>query len=404
MRKYFSPFFLIVFVSALVIFTSCTKQDTSNLPVSPSSQENVTFGENQYILVLSEKAFSGIQSAEGIRYALVNLLKTHNISESNIVAVWERALKGGCINLTPTEAGLLAKDANVSYVVKDKIVKLNDGVPEYSYYNSKSYQIQTQTPSWGIDAVGGFVNGANLTRSAWIIDTGIEFNHPDLNVNTSRSRTFIPYGRDSRTANDYHGHGTHCAGIIAAKNNNIGSVGVAAGARVIAVKVMTDGGWGYWSWCISGLNYVAMNAGRGDVANISLGGDGYTPVDEAVYNTSAYLKIAVAAGNESADANNYSPARANGPNIYTVSAYDINHNFAWFSNYGNPPVDYSAPGVSIYSTMIGNSYASWSGTSMAAPFVAGILLANNGVIYTNSSVTVSGDPDGTPDPVASRVP
>jgi subtilisin family serine protease len=110
------------------------------------------------------------------------------------------------------------------------------------------------------------------------------------------------------------------------------------------------------------------------------------------------VKVALAAGNESTHANNSSPARANGANIYTVSAMSTGDNWASFSNYGNPPVDYCAPGVSINSTYKGGGYTSLSGTSMASPHVAGILLLGN----ITSDGTVNGDPSAPADPIAHR--
>ena len=122
-------------------------------------------------------------------------------------------------------------------------------------------------------------------------------------------------------------------------------------------------------------------------------------LDTAVRNAaSAGVLFSLAAGNESDDANNHSPARANGANIYTVSAIGTTDVFASFSNYGNPPVDYAAPGVSITSCYKGGGYATMSGTSMAAPHVAGILLL--GPVVANG--TASGDPDGNLVPIAHR--
>ncbi len=96
-------------------------------------------------------------------------------------------------------------------------------------------------------------------------------------------------------------------------------------------------------------------------------------------------------------ASNSSPARVNHANVYTVSAIDSNGNFAWFSNYGNPPVDVAAPGVGVLSTASGGGTTTMSGTSMAAPHVAGLLLLGS----LNTVGSASGDPDGTPDPIAS---
>ena len=107
--------------------------------------------------------------------------------------------------------------------------------------------------------------------------------------------------------------------------------------------------------------------------------------------------VALAAGNDGSNASNYSPARANGANIYTVSAMASNGNLASFSNYGNPPVDVAAPGVGVSSLAVGGGTVTYSGTSMAAPHVAGLLMYDTTVC---TSGIVGNDPDGNPDPKA----
>ena len=133
---------------------------------------------------------------------------------------------------------------------------------------------------------------------------------------------------------------------------------------------------------------------------MSLGGGVSPALDQAVVDAAqaSGAIFCLAAGNEGDDANNHSPARANGTNIVTVSASDINDNFAYFSNYGNPPIDWCAPGVSIKSTWKNGGYNTISGTSMATPHVAGVLLLGAG----KTSGTVNGDPDGDPDPIISH--
>ena len=129
---------------------------------------------------------------------------------------------------------------------------------------------------------------------------------------------------------------------------------------------------------------------------MSLGGGFSSALNNAVQNASSACPFALAAGNESTDAGTRSPASANGPNIYTVSSMAQGDNWSSFSNYGNPPVDYCAPGSGVLSTYKGDGYATLSGTSMASPHVCGILLLGN----IRSGGTVNGDPDGNADTIA----
>jgi subtilisin family serine protease len=132
---------------------------------------------------------------------------------------------------------------------------------------------------------------------------------------------------------------------------------------------------------------------------MSLGSGAMLAIDDAVLKASnAGILFAVAAGNSGDNASNYSPARVNGTNIFTISAMDNNNRWASFSNFGNPPVDYCMPGVNIQSTWLNGSYNTINGTSMAAPHMAGVLLLK-GKSFTISGY-VTGDPDGKNDPVA----
>ncbi|WP_373399653.1 S8 family serine peptidase [Algoriphagus halophilus] len=217
-----------------------------------------------------------------------------------------------------------------------------------------------------------------------------------MNVDANLGFNAFSKGKDADIAVDGNGHGTHVAGTVGAIDNEIGVVGVAAGVKVVPVKVLDSRGSGSYSGVIAGVNFVAGNASTGDVANMSLGGPASSALDAAVEALGASgVKVALAAGNESSDANNSSPARANGNNIYTVSAVGQGDIYASFSNFGNPPIDFAAPGVGVLSTVPGG-YASYSGTSMASPHVCGILIWNN----PRNGGAVIGDPDGTIDQVA----
>jgi subtilisin family serine protease len=212
-----------------------------------------------------------------------------------------------------------------------------------------------------------------------------------------KSRSFIT---GVSSADDENGHGTHVAGIIGGKNNTFGVLGVASGASLVSLRVLNAEGVGTLSSIIQALGYVNTNAKAGDVVNMSLGELESSPtLIQQVQNTAARgIYIAIAAGNDSDFANKYSPANANGRNIYTVSATDSLDRFATFSNYGNDVVDFAAPGVRILSTFSNGRYAYLNGTSMAAPHVAGLLLLKGSAISTSGFA--KNDPDNEPDPIA----
>lgn len=317
-------------------------------------------------------------------------LDGYGIPSTKILQVYGDVINGFAAELTELQVNAILKDSKVAYIEPDRWVVL-----DYKIVSTETSAAKAQTIPWGITRVGGAVNYSG-TNAAWIIDTGIDLDHPDLNVDVARSKTFVPRGK---TPDDDNGHGSHVAGTIAAINNTIGVVGVSAGAPVVAVKVLDRKGSGAYSTIISGVNYVASTGNSGDVANMSLGGPTYQALDDAVLAASNKgIKFCLAAGNESTDANNSSPARVNGTYIYTISAMDSADKFASFSNYGNPPIDYCAPGVSIYSTYKSGGYATLSGTSMASPHACGVVML--GSPHTDGYVL--NDPDGNPDPIIHR--
>ena len=329
---------------------------------------------------------------ENIRELTSLVLSDANISDRVPEYAYASAVKGVAIELTENEADKLALSPNVKGVYPDMMV--NFGLPDVSINGKPAPQPVAQSTPWGITRIGGSADGTG--KIAWIIDTGIDMDHPDLTVDQTRGKNFI-----SLTAkpDDDNGHGTHCAGIVAARNNSLGVIGVAAGATVVPIKVLDRRGSGAYSGIIAGVDYVTANGEAGDAVNMSLGGPAYEPLDIAIQALAATgIKVAIAAGNESQDANNVSPARVNGNNINTISAMGTGDLWASYSNYANPPIDYCAPGSSIYSTYKSGGYATLSGTSMATPHVCGILLLGN--ISTDG--TVKNDPDGNADPIAHR--
>jgi subtilisin family serine protease len=213
---------------------------------------------------------------------------------------------------------------------------------------------------------------------AIVVDTGILESHPDLKskISTTFSKNFSTNNR--ARWNDDNGHGTHVAGIIGAQDNTIGIVGTAPNVNLIAIKVLNRNGSGSNSNIISGLNYIAQwktaNPTLKGIVNMSLGGGIFQPLDTVVSNliNNYGVSVVVAAGNESQNAVNTSPARV--AEAITVGAYTTGNNIlASFSNFGSG-VDLQAPGVNIRSCWMNNGYRVLSGTSMAAPMVAGAVV------------------------------
>ena len=324
-------------------------------------------------------------NSERLQETSSSVLQRNNIEVTALKQSFGGEPGGFIAELSPGEVQILKGDPSVATIEPDRIISLATCFTV----------VAPHLITWNINRVG---YGDGTGKTAWIIDTGVDFEHPDLNVDATRSRSFLP---NIPSADDENGHGTHVGGIIGAKNNTFGTLGVASGANLVSLRVLDKDGTGLLSYIIQALAYINTNASPGDVVNMSLGDDEGISVtlDQQVQSTAARgIYIAIAAGNDHDLANKYSPARANGTNIYTVSAVDSLDNFATFSNYGNDVVDYAAPGVRILSAFHNNRYAFMSGTSMAAPHVAGLLLLRGRSI--TSSGTAKNDPDGTADPIA----
>ena len=374
--------FLIVSVLIVFVFLiACEKYDQ---PTGIQEQQQTTLSKktvsdkipDQYVIVFKD-------DVTDVPSIVPQVAQEHS---AVVEHVYQFALKGFSATMSAVSADKLAKDPRVKYIEPNYLVSVD---PSPSARPGPS----GESVPWGVTRVGGPKDG--IGKSAWVIDTGIDLDHPDLNVDVTRSANFVTRGKNS--PNDGHGHGTHVAGTIGAIDNDIDVVGVAANATLIAVRVLDNGGSGSYSWVIAGVDYVAQNASAGDVANMSLGGPTSDALDDAVRNAADQgIFFSLAAGNDGDDANNHSPARVEYNRVYTISATDDSDYFASWSNWSNPPIEFAAPGVSILSTKKGGGTTTMSGTSMAAPHVAGILLLQT----PNSDGTAINDPDGNPDPIA----
>lgn len=366
--------------------SSCDEGDGRKITdpcVTSSSADHGSVVSDRYIVTVE-----GEEEQNGGRKEIqeISLLKRNALSEETIINRFRGQRSHYIMRLSPEEASKLQKDAKVIRIEQDKVVSLC----------SCFEVVEPKLVTWSADKVG---YGDGTGKTAWVLDSGVDLDHPDLNVDEARSRSFVP----ETTADDDNGHGTHIAGIIGAKNNSIGTLGIASGANIVALKVLDWEGNGFVSYILDALAYINEHGKAGDVVNLSLEVDNdFSDIldDEVKALGEKGIFVCIAAGNGNTDASQFSPARANGKNVYTVSAVDSLDRFASWSNYGNHAVDFAAPGVRILSTYMQGKYALVSGTSQAAPHVAGILLVNNGKV--NSFGNALNDPDGVADPLAHK--
>ncbi len=400
----------IFFFSLFII--SCNQDsivEESKQVITPQSAEGDIIPD-QYIVNFKSSAIPGalsyIDQPENIRdretkaalmeenTAIVtaqikSFLDQEGISEDAILYVYTAIEAGAALRLTEEQFKNLQSNPTVNTIEFDRSVSLPDFTIDHIDEDGGS---RAQTTPCGITNAGGAAN-AGTSRWIWVVDTGIDLDHPDLNVvtNSTYAKSYV-----GGSPNDCNGHGTHCAGTAAARNNSFGVVGVAANAPVVPIRVLNCGGSGSTSGIIAGLNHVATYDLPGDVVNMSLGGyygggcangSSYKSVIQGLGN--AGTRVAIAAGNSAANAAFYQPACVNGNRVYTVSSMTCGKSWSSFSNYNMNPVDYIATGSSVYSTYLNGGYATLSGTSMATPHVAGICQIRNnsprsvGTVYKN---------------------
>jgi aqualysin 1 len=335
-------------IAALVAVTSATARTDADA------------GADRYIVVLKPGADSGSVAAE------------HAQAHAAAIAfVYSHALNGYAATIPNAHLAAIKADERVAYVEPDGVMTT-----------------VAQSIPYGIAKIGADVSstragdgaGAVSNVNAYIIDTGIDTTHVDLNV--------VGHVNFASGPNrDCNGHGTHVAGTVAAKDNTSDVVGVAPGTPLTGVKVLGCGGSGSNSGVIAGIDWVTANAVKPAVANMSLGGSVSQAVDDAVRRSAASgVFYALAAGNDGADACGHSPARAGaGTNngIMTVAATDSADTEASWSNYGSC-VDIWAPGVSVLSTKRGGGTTTMSGTSMASPHGTG-----GGALYLSTHTGAS---------------
>jgi len=281
-------------------------------------------------------------------------------------------------SLSPTLISILRNDLTVAYVQQDSIIRIK----------------QEQLP-WGVNRIDAEIvhqyNKGTGVKIA-VIDTGIDYDHPDLDANIAGGKSFVGYTNDYM---DDNGHGTHVAGIIAAEDNEIGVIGVAPEAELYALKALDSEGDGHVSDIVAAIDWSVANDMQ--IISMSIGSNRYdVSLHEACDNAyNAGVLLVGAAGNDgnmwgSGDNVDY-PARYD--SVIAVAATDPNDNravWSWFrASSTGPEVELAAPGDAVYSTYLGNTYAPFSGTSMAVPHVSG-----TAALVFNSPMDSAYDLDG----------
>ncbi|MBG7605660.1 MAG: S8 family peptidase [Actinobacteria bacterium] len=267
--------------------------------------------------------------------------------------------------LTPDEAQALDADDNVLRVEEDGEMHALDlhleGTPAPQAETIPAGVNQVKAPdAWPTSQGEGI--------KVFICDTGIDSNHPDLVNNLRAGKSFVT---SESSTEDYHGHGTHCAGTVAASLNGSGVVGVAPYAYLYPIKVLSSTGSGNWSWLIAALDWIADKKGA-RIASMSLGGSGAPQalgdMCQTVYDDGVLLVAAAGNSGGPPDTVGY-PAKFD--SVVAVSAVDSTDTIAGFSSVG-PAVEVCAPGVNVLSTTKGGGVGYMSGTSMACPHVSGV--------------------------------
>jgi subtilisin family serine protease len=352
----------------------------------------------QYIVVLDDEVENPASVAEDLS-GEVGLEPTN---------VYDDTIEGFGAEVPRAELGELRDDPRVEAVVQDRVV-----------------QATVQTVPSGIERIeadGGSAPAGNVEADIAIIDSGIYKQHPDLNI----AGGYNCVGKKRRAWSDGYGHGTHVAGTAAARNNDVGVVGVAPGARLWGIKVLDDKGFGSFNSVICGVDWVTARAGTIEVANLSLGAPTWGSDDNACgwkkdraaekmhravcRSVAAGVFYAAAAGNDGKNIKKEIPAAFNqvltatamadfdgapGGNSAPTCKDDQDDTFANFSNYASastPDADHTiaAPGVCVRSTWTNGKYRSMSGTSMASPHVAG-----TAALCIEDGPCASNDPEGT---------
>ncbi len=388
----------------LCMVTSCSEEEFTELSDQAENEDELAIEvtnepgsviEGEYIVRYNPKAetFKQIASTRSMEERMdmlttisKDMLADHRLSDRNIINVFgDEEMQGvGLKNVSSELIPHLLKDERILDIIPNEVIAMSMSNPLDPSFKSILVPADDENNGdpdgeWEEPGAEDLNPSRNLERSykfAWIVDSGIDTDHDDLNVNTHFSRSYVP---NEYSTDDYFGHGTHVAGIIGGRGRRQWFSGIAQGITLVSIKVLDRDGKGTVLGLINGLQHIERYVLRGDVINISLTTSSYDIINhyvQRIANRGAYVTIA--AGNYGTHVSNYSPANLDYPNVYVVGAMTRLYTKALFSNYSSQSNFVLAPGTWIFSTFKDNMYARISGTSMAAPYVAGVLLAEDG--------------------------
>jgi hypothetical protein len=378
---------------SIVVFSVACQDLNKEIPLENNLEPKALNSDlipGKYIVVLHESTVSFKKSARYIdnqssmRVVATDLSLKYKINPNKITRVYTNALSGFAIDLEDNELQRMKQDPSIKFIEQDAYAyasfqkKSPPGKDPVDPVEPVDPGTGTSTTSWGLDRLdqrslpldqkfSSVATGKGIT--VYIMDSGILTSHQEF-----QGRASLGFDPSGLFLQDCNGHGTHVAGIVGGA-----TTGVAKGVNLVSVKVLGAydpnfpcANWGPYSQMIAALDWIASNALKPAVVNMSIQGGKSLALNTALDNVFySGIPVIVSAGNYSDDASFYSPASAE--KAYTIGASNTFDNRTVFSNVGNS-VKIFAPGENIRSSYIGSnsSYTNLSGTSMSAPYVTGV--------------------------------